>query len=292
MSIPRSDRKSTVYLATNRVNGKCYIGITCHYLSQRKGNHASAAKRGAPTHFAKAIRKHGIDSFNFEQLALLDSYEDAKKMEIWLIEQMDPEYNTSGGGDGYLGYVASPEAIAKIKKANTGRKGYWTGKRPPEHVFEAMRKGFKAMPPGKMKAALAPTHAKRRKAVVCINDNREFRSITEASEAYGVCGSSVSAICAGKKGLSSVKGLVFRFAGEPHNGAQEAAAIVAEAKRRQCRAGAPRHQKKVMRISDGMVFPSLKVAAETCQITYRTVVQSCKRRVRQPSFSYVNGSAV
>lgn len=228
MSIRRADRKSTVYLATNRKNGKHYVGITCLYLSQRRANHASVAKRGAPTHFAKSIRRHGIDAFKFEALAVLDSYDAAKEMEIWLIAQMRPEYNSTNGGDGYLGYVPTDEARRKISEANTGRTGYWKGRLPPS--FEAFRRGYAAMPKEKKRAILALGPKSQQRKIVCLNDGMVYESITEAANAYGIDSSSITAVCKKSSIRKTVGGRVFRYFGDHQGGLTEAVAVAKSAK--------------------------------------------------------------
>lgn len=204
-----SDGKSTVYMATNLVNGKRYIGITIRYLSKRKADHLAAAKGGAPTTFARALRKYGIDKFRFEALARLDMYEDAKKMEIFLISSMKPEYNQSLGGDGYLGYVPTEDAKRKIREANIGRPGYWKGKSLPDHVRALGRAAMNIHPKKKQILAMGPM--KRRRKIVCIDDGVIYESIKFASDAYGVSAGSISAVCMQNTCRKSAGGMKFKF---------------------------------------------------------------------------------
>ena len=44
-------KQSCVYLVTNTVNWKRYVGVTCRYLSQRKYAHFKQQKRGLRLRF-------------------------------------------------------------------------------------------------------------------------------------------------------------------------------------------------------------------------------------------------
>ena len=49
-----------VYLATNKINEKCYVGITKKILNRRKKIHLySAFKRNSSFVFHNALRKYG-----------------------------------------------------------------------------------------------------------------------------------------------------------------------------------------------------------------------------------------
>jgi hypothetical protein len=47
-----------IYLITNTVNGKVYVGKTIGELRRRWSQHIKVAKKGSPTHFSNAIRKY------------------------------------------------------------------------------------------------------------------------------------------------------------------------------------------------------------------------------------------
>jgi group I intron endonuclease len=130
-----------VYLATNRVNGKRYVGATSKGLSARRRQHEKAlnAKRTTCRYFHAAIRKYGPESFDWIVLAECTGFDDALRQEVRLISEIRPEYNLTRGGQGVsgrkmtpeqlehhsrirLGKKPSPDAIAKIVAKNTGRK--------------------------------------------------------------------------------------------------------------------------------------------------------------------------
>ncbi len=95
-----------VYKATNKVNDKVYIGQTLYPLNIRISQHKHEANRKYKnSHFYKAIRKYGIESFEW---SILGEYaiDKLNKAEIKMIERFDSfynGYNLTIGGDGVKG---------------------------------------------------------------------------------------------------------------------------------------------------------------------------------------------
>ena len=99
-----------VYQAENTLNGSLYIGITRQDLRKRAQNHKHTAFGKFPNgewrvngNFQKAIRKYGISAFVFSAVEEGLTVDDAKKREIELIAELKPVYNSTLGGDGWLG---------------------------------------------------------------------------------------------------------------------------------------------------------------------------------------------
>ena len=61
----------SVYLLTCAVNGKTYVGITKGSVERRVQKHRSDARKGAGWVLHAAMRKHGVDSFTAEILAVV-----------------------------------------------------------------------------------------------------------------------------------------------------------------------------------------------------------------------------
>lgn len=95
-----------VYIATNRINGKRYIGITTKTIAERMTRHFAQAKGNRKARFSVAIRKYGRDAFSWHELCRVETWHDAKAKEIELIATLMPEYNVTTGGDGAPGIVA------------------------------------------------------------------------------------------------------------------------------------------------------------------------------------------
>lgn len=81
-----------VYVATNKLNGKQYVGQTTHNnpLSYWR-NHISSAKRGDKKYLYRAIAKYGSDAFTFEVIfEARDRAElDAKEDEVILLRRLE-----------------------------------------------------------------------------------------------------------------------------------------------------------------------------------------------------------
>ena len=107
-----------VYKITNRLNGKVYIGKTTCTLKRRWQMHQTDARsQRYQTHFYKAIRKYGAQSFNLEILNVAKSQQELDAMERFFIilhQSFVPAngYNGTLGGDG----------AAKGNKCASGRR--------------------------------------------------------------------------------------------------------------------------------------------------------------------------
>jgi group I intron endonuclease len=100
-----------IYLITNTVNSKCYIGQTINSVDDRFKGHCSDARAGSTGTLHKAIRKYGKDSFIVEVLEILEDL-DTKALwdkldvrEIFYIDTLKPEYNIMKGGSGRVPIV-------------------------------------------------------------------------------------------------------------------------------------------------------------------------------------------
>jgi group I intron endonuclease len=98
----------SIYKATNKINGKVYIGFTHKTLNERVAGHTrSALVKQKNTKFYAAIRKYGIKNFVFE---IIYQSKDKKHchnvMENYFIKEYDSiqnGYNQTEGGLGVLG---------------------------------------------------------------------------------------------------------------------------------------------------------------------------------------------
>jgi predicted GIY-YIG superfamily endonuclease len=88
-----------VYLATNLINGKRYVGLTKESLRRRRTKHFAQTRFGRKTRICSALRKYGFDMFRWTVLSTWPTIEEAAREEIRLIALWKPEYNVSAGGD-------------------------------------------------------------------------------------------------------------------------------------------------------------------------------------------------
>jgi group I intron endonuclease len=116
-----------IYMATNIINGKSYIGKTIQTLKQRKYNHVSYAKRGGKGIFLSALRKYGVDGFKWNVICECESsmleLRETMKIIIHNTHYIDGcGYNMTYGGEGCLGYKHNDIARKKISEDKIGEK--------------------------------------------------------------------------------------------------------------------------------------------------------------------------
>lgn len=91
-----------LYLVTNSVNDKVYVGITVGQLDARLKQHFAAARRGRKSAFMNAINKYGEDTFHIKLLSSGSvTYEELQALEVEEIVKRDSirnGYNTAQGG--------------------------------------------------------------------------------------------------------------------------------------------------------------------------------------------------
>lgn len=126
-----------LYLATNTINGKQYIGITSRSLSSRIAQHLRAAGKALSPNspFYAALRKYGRAAFRIEPIAWTDSWESLCSLErsaIALYATVAPSgYNLTLGGEGN---VASDETRVRIANSKRGLLNPQFGKARPQPI--------------------------------------------------------------------------------------------------------------------------------------------------------------
>lgn len=139
-----------VYCATNKVNGKKYIGVVLGDgpLERRIATHKYAARKGNQPIFYRAIRKYGFESFSWEVLASDLSDDQAKITEVAKIVELNtffksenPDcscgYNMTIGGDGIRGLKFSEQSLAKMRTSHLGQQTWMKGRK---HKLESLKK--------------------------------------------------------------------------------------------------------------------------------------------------------
>jgi len=109
-----------IYKATNKINGKIYIGQTIRTLEYRWAQHCRDKRKTA---LHSTIKKYGKDAFKLEILSKCKSIKEMNYKEeyyIKLLNTLAPNgYNLSTGGDNKRHHESSKR---KIGAANRGRK--------------------------------------------------------------------------------------------------------------------------------------------------------------------------
>jgi group I intron endonuclease len=126
--------KYEIYLITNTVNQKKYIGITRN-LRGRWYQHKIT--NGSSPYLHKAIKKYGIESFVFEHLATAFNLDFAQIIEKNLISEFGTKapkgYNLTDGGEGVNGLEVSHETRMRLSKISKER---WSDPKFSEKMLE------------------------------------------------------------------------------------------------------------------------------------------------------------
>jgi group I intron endonuclease len=146
----------TLYLATNVVNGKQYVGLSKEF-SKRLISHKCAKTKSA---FHVAIKEYGFENFVFSHIADAFDLQAACDLERMLIQQhntLAPNgYNlTIGGQIGPIGLKHSAETKQKIREANINRNQSVKEKFAKAQLGKERDANFRANASAKMKEVWA-----------------------------------------------------------------------------------------------------------------------------------------
>lgn len=219
------DNTWCVYMHTNLVNKKVYIGITSRKPDKRWGKGGSEYTTKNHPAFGRAIEKYGWDNFSHDILFDGLSKQDACKKEIELIREYksnctrykDPSfgYNMSDGGEiGSSGYVWSDESKKKLSDALRGiiKDEEWclhlsqamSGKKATNETINKLREshfGKVASSEAKDKMSKSRTGYKnpRSHPVYCIEMNQIFWGMKDVENQYSINKVCVLDCCRGKQ---------------------------------------------------------------------------------------------
>ena len=203
-----------IYLTTNMINGKKYIG-------QHKFKKDWKYYLGSGQILKKAIKKYGRSSFVREIIALAFSKEELNCLEEGFIKnhnavKSDNYYNISSsstGGNGTMDGKTDEEVkvirnkMSEARKIYTQENSYWFGKHRTEETKDKISKSLK----GRFAGKNHPLYGIRRedmegenhhsaKKVICITTGKIFNTIKEAGEYYNIKSSShITGCCKGKR---------------------------------------------------------------------------------------------
>jgi len=135
-----------IYLITNLINSKKYIGITKYSLEERFTQHI---KRGFI--LTEAIKKYGKEKFSIELIEEVESAERVYELEIFYIKKYNTKapngYNLTDGGDGIFGWQPSDEyrqeCSERAKELHKNKKVGMYGKNHNEETKRKMSEASK-----------------------------------------------------------------------------------------------------------------------------------------------------
>ena len=208
-----------VYVHINKINGKRYFGITKQEVEKRWANGKGYSYN---EHFTNAINKYGWDEFEHIVIARGLTEEEAKWLEIELIREWNTSnreygYNISLGGESgncseetrkkmsesAKGKKMSEEARKKMSEARKGKTSPMYGKKHTEEARKKMSENH-----ANVKGKNSPS-AKR---IYCIELDKYFDSIVEASEYIGCTKGNISNVLSPNKNNKIAKGYHWLYA--------------------------------------------------------------------------------
>ena len=209
-----------VYLHTNIINGKKYVGITCQEPNKRWKNRTGYNPRGkGKSKFYNAILKYGWNNFEHEIVASNLTREEANNFEHILIISLKTNnseygYNITDGGDGWTRIKHTEKTKQKISESNKGKIAWNKGKPLTEEQKEKLRishLGKKCSTETKNKMSVArknKPNLHQRKKVLNEETKEVFDSLTQAAFAYNV---SIQAIHQAIKTNKTSKGFHWKY---------------------------------------------------------------------------------
>lgn len=107
-----------IYKATNKLNGKCYIGQTTRNLNVRKNIHEKCAEDGSKTKFHNAIKKYGKENFNREVVEIVNDKDKLNELETFYIRKFD---SVNNGYNMYYGGYENPMFVEEIYERHSNK---------------------------------------------------------------------------------------------------------------------------------------------------------------------------
>lgn len=180
-----------IYLITNRVNGKRYVGQTVGSIAARWMHHCGAHSRCKA--LASAITKYGADAFTIEDLAVAYSDRHLNELERHHVNSLGTlapaGYNLKEGGgskgkwsDGMLRRITeaqnTPEAIARNTASSTAM---WARPETRQKISDAIRNGLSAPGVREKRSAIAKvsSNTAEAKARISAGQRARFESAAE-----------------------------------------------------------------------------------------------------------------
>ena len=195
-----------IYITTNLVNGKKYIG-------QKKFKTVRNDWQvyfGSGEIFKKALNKYGKENFQRDIVAIAYSKEELDKLEIEFIKahnavESGDYYNIADGGhsgNNFAGKSKEEMNIIFLKMKET-RKYYKHSEKTKNKISQShigivpSNETRKKLSEAKIGLYNGSNHPKARK-VICITTNKIFDCIKDANEFYNINRSSITLCCTGR----------------------------------------------------------------------------------------------
>ncbi len=262
---------SGIYKITNIINGKVYIGQSCH-INRRFMEHVSALTHNScyNKHLQRSWNKYGQDAFRFEIVEECP-VELLNEREMHYVQVFDSKlngYNQTDGGGGCRGYICSDETCRKLSEALRGRP------KSPEVVQQMRERAIEWY-----KHHDNPRSIK----VVCLNTGEVFANASRAADQYGIASAAdIRGCCNGYTHYAGTNSCKEHLVWAKYNDyikmtADEIQDRVHNANK--STSGANNHKaRRVICVTTGEVFGCIKEAAEHHNVNINSIVACCKNK--------------
>lgn len=188
-----------IYLRTNTVNGKQYVGQT-NDMKKRDYQWFNTNWFYAGSLITNARNKYGTENFKTEILKECDTQDELNQWEQYYIKELNTKYpngyNLTDGGDGNSGYQMTDEGKARISAALKGKK------KSEEHIRKISESKRGKPNPRSSESKKGKPNPKLRKKVYQYTLDGELVKVWESATEtvkYGYNLSKVSDCCRGER---------------------------------------------------------------------------------------------
>lgn len=180
----------SIYVITNNVDGKQYVGKTMQPIAHRWRAHVLGSRKGRSAIDA-AIKKYGADTFTVDVVEESDDEEYLLIAERIVIAELDtvaPKgYNLTEGGEGTSGYKLTEEQCKKLGGSKLGNQ-YSLGYRHTEEAKKAIGDALRNKPKsGEHRRKLRDSQGLTQDVVdLVVHEYRSGLSYTAIVAKYGI----------------------------------------------------------------------------------------------------------
>ena len=308
------ERQFVVYRHVNKINGKIYVGLTNNVEKRWRAD--GKFYQGSP-YFKHAIDKYGWDNFTHEILLENLTEKEAREKEteyILLYKSNDNRYgyNLTNGGDLNIPNEEIRRRISETKSKMTeeqkrhikeaaqqreqmyreqGRKNPFYGRKHTKETKEKMSKANwyikdpeKFMKMHRNHLNCGGAESRFAKKVVRLRDGKIYTTVMECAMDNNICNGTVENHC--YKRLQSPEFMFFtEYSNLPSEVRQTLQDKLMDKFNNPTKYTS--NNKRIIRLTDGKIFHSLKQCSIEEHLNPRTIYSHCYNKVRNPKYRYL-----